>query len=693
MDQPELEAGALGLGSSRSHRFLSRLIWVYGGFTIFAAASLSLIFVPMWNGVRAQAMEAVVSGVGGLVVSVLTMTLMVLIAAFVMTGARLRYGAVGSVFVAEGENPPYAKLLALLRVGPGQAARQGQALAIGLGALLTCVASYVLWPKAVTAPVAMAEPNLIGAIIIAVAFVSLICERMIDAFPAPLLPEAPALRRVLLITTILLALAGALEIGRGVGLNSWVYWIVMALSVIPWIVAIELSLRAFARLFLPPPQPLEAHAIADSMFLAAVTGGARAPAVLIREHLGLDFARSWALSYLYSAVTPALLATALLCWGLSGLKLIDLDQRGIYERFGAPVAVLGPGIHLLPPWPIGVMRSLEYGAIHEVKVNSMRPDSALENIPAEAVPPAATNHLWDVADPAEAEYLVASQSGGGTQGFQVVSSEIHVLYRIGLTDKDAMEAVYGAENPAQLVAEAASRIVSVYFASHTLDLVMGAQRDTLAEFLRDSLARDLASYHAGVEIVSVHIESVHPPSGAAVAYHAVQAAEINANASIFNETGRAKRMAGVAQQEAHQLLASSQAGAEEKVQDAKGEAYQFNADRKAYAEGRNSFITERTYSNLVAALSQGRLTIVDHRLSASQAPIIDLRAPAATAPAPVTPPPVPTTPEGTPAPGAPSTGATLPTPPAVPPPPSAATSTGNAPDDAALTPELEGETP
>src|SRR5262249_3330331 len=155
-----------------------------------------------------------------------------------------------------------------------------------------------------------------------------------------------------------------------------------------------------------------------------------------------------------------------------------------------------------------------------------------------------------------------------------------------------------------------------------------------AEFLRDALARDLASYHAGIEIVGVHIESVHPPFGAAAAYHAVQAAEINANASIFNETGRAKRMAGVAQQEAHQQLSSSQAAATEKVEDAKGEAFQFNADRKANAEGHNSFITERTYSNLVAALSQARLTIVDHRLSASQTPIIDLRTPPSGAAAP-----------------------------------------------------------
>ena len=36
-----------------------------------------------------------------------------------------------------------------------------------------------------------------------------------------------------------------------------------------------------------------------------------------------------------------------------------------------------------------------------------------------------------------------------------------------------------------------------------------------------------------IEIVSVLIEEIHPPAGAAEAYHAVQAAEINAKRQHF----------------------------------------------------------------------------------------------------------------------------------------------------------------
>ena len=629
MDKLVEDRGSLGLGSGRAYRFVSSLVWLYGGFIVVVALGLSMAALPYFapGAIRAQALEAIASGEGGLVLSALLMAVTMLCAAQAMTAARV----VDVEYIASRYS--------LRRIGPGPVARQGQAIIIVLGAVVTCFLSWRMWPAAQSAPAAMASANILGALAIGIAFFSLIGERMMADFPAAQMPEALSLRRALLIATVLLAAAGALEIARGAGL-LWVRWIFLLLMIAPWIVAIELSLRALGRLFLPPPRPSDARAAVDSIFVALTSGGPRAPGVLIREHLGLDFTRSWALSYLMSAALPAVFATALLCWGLSGLKLIGLSERGIYERFGAPVAVLGPGIHLLLPWPIGVLRPVEFGTLHEIKVASNAPDSEAR-IPVEAIPPASTNHLWDTTAPTEAEYLVASESQGGAQGFQAVDAEIHVVYRTGLTDADAMQAVYGAEtDPATLVGEASSRVVSRYFASHTLEMVMGAQRDALAESLRASLARDIAAYHAGIEIVSVHIESVHPPAGAAAAYHQVQAAEINANASVFNETARAKRMAGVADQEAHELTTAAQASAEEKVRAADADAYLFNADRKADAEGQNSFIMERTFAAMIAALRQVRLTIVDNRLTPAQAPVIDLRgggAPAAPEAAPATP--------------------------------------------------------
>jgi regulator of protease activity HflC (stomatin/prohibitin superfamily) len=589
----------------RPHRFVRRLSLIYGGAALAALLPLLIPLLPdsVFPAAHALLAEAISGGLAATVLAALLLAVTALGATLALTWAR--YGGVR-------------------RFDPGVAARLGQAVIVPLGATAIILVAAVLWPRG--SPTALStNANVIAAFVFALAFVSLVAERTMHAFPAPQLPEAPSLRRLLLLVTLLLVASGCAELGRGAGL-AWVRWPTLLLIALPCAVAAELAVRALARMFLPAPAAGSATAVTTSILATVLTGGPRTPGALLRTHLGLDFARSWALSFLSAALLPAVFATALFCWGLSGLKLIDLGERGIYERFGAPIAVLGPGLHVLLPWPLGRLRTVEFGTIHAIAIGvDGSADDMSAGIGAEALPPASLNRLWESSHPGQADYLVASASTG-LQGFQTVSTEISVLYRVGLTDADALQSVYTVADPEALVKEAAGRLVLRYFNSRTLDAVLGAKRDNIAESLRDALSADLNSRHAGIDVVSVLIEEIHPPAGAAAAYHAVQAAQINASASVSNEIGRAKRTAGMAQQEAHQFVTAATAHAEETLRSAGAEAYQFNADRRAYADGGKSFLFERSNHNIIAALIQTPLTIVDHRLNSAQGPIIDLRA-------------------------------------------------------------------
>ncbi len=570
---------------------------------------------------RALAQELISGGAAGAALAALLLSLSALLGTLALTTARFNESV-----AREGE--PAGALPAGWRAilqRPGVAARLGQAGIAPLGAILIYLVLRILWP---TTPVAAdsTSANIAAALLIALAFSSLVAERVMADFPEPQLPEAPTLRRLLLLTTVLLGLIACAELGRGAML-SWAHWVQWLVAIVPVLIAAELALRALARLFLPAPAAAAARAVTDSMLAGVITGGPRSPAALMRSHLGLDFTRSWALSFLSAAVLPTLLGTALLCWGLTGLKLIDLGQRGIYERFGAPVAVFGPGLHLLLPWPLGRLRPVEYGTIHSVHVgvDQSGPDS-VDSVGAEDTPPASLNRLWESAHAGQANYVVPSP-GSGQQGFQSVSTEISVLYRVGLNDEAALQSVYSVADPATLIEQAGSRIVLRYFNSRTLLAVLGERRDNVAATLRDALAADMNSHQAGIEILSVLIEEIHPPPGAAGAYHAVQAAEINARASIFDERGRAERVAGVAQQEAHQLTTAANAGAAESIAVANAVAYKFDAERRAHAAGGAAFLLERTFTNLTAALDGKPLILIDHRLGSAPGPIFDMRSP------------------------------------------------------------------
>jgi regulator of protease activity HflC (stomatin/prohibitin superfamily) len=198
-----------------------------------------------------------------------------------------------------------------------------------------------------------------------------------------------------------------------------------------------------------------------------------------------------------------------------------------------------------------------------------------------------------------------------------------------LSDSAALQSVYTVADPQSLIRDDAGRLVLSFFNSRTLEEVIGARRENVAGALRDQLAADIDADHAGIEIVSVLIEEIHPPEGAAAAYHAVQAAEINATASIFDEQGRAELTAGMAQQQAHQMTTAADAKAAEIQHAADAAAYRFDADRRAFATGGKVFLLERFYGNLETALSKIPVTIIDHRLSSADGPILDLREPAA----------------------------------------------------------------
>ena len=265
-----------------------------------------------------------------------------------------------------------------LRPGPagetalvGRTARWPQAIVVPALASATCACLWTLHGMAGLPPGPATARFALGGAAIVLAFPLLIVERHLAAVSASRLPEAPAVRRLLFCCLLAWAAAGLLEIAGGLGVpftDRLMLLLVVPLSAI----ALELALRAMGRCFLPPPEPAGALAAVDSLLARLIADGVQAGGIVapVRQHLGIDFARGWALAYVRAATPHVALFLLLLCWGLSGVVLVGLDQRAIYERFGAPVAVLHPGLHAILPWPMGRVRRA--GIRHRARDHAVR---------------------------------------------------------------------------------------------------------------------------------------------------------------------------------------------------------------------------------------------------------------------------------------------------------------------------------
>src|SRR5471032_2737951 len=200
------------------------------------------------------------------------------------------------------------------------------------------------------------------------------------------------------------------------------------------------------------------------------------------------------------AFFPVLAVVAIVGWSLTGIHEIALQGRGIYERFGKPVEVFGPGLHAGLPWPLGRVLSVENGVVHEL-ATSASDAAALPLAPAEGPAPLIDNRLWDASHVNDKSQVIASSSGD-KQSFQIVNMDVRFVYRIGLTDQAALAATYNSADVPTLIRSTASRILVHDFASRTLDELLGEQRSALADDIGQAVQADLHTLDSGVEILA-----------------------------------------------------------------------------------------------------------------------------------------------------------------------------------------------
>jgi regulator of protease activity HflC (stomatin/prohibitin superfamily) len=528
-----------------------------------------------------------------------------------------------------------AVLIAIQQHGDGLAA-----LGVGLlasAALLLVAGNWNWQPSPSDNLYAQAPAKFLMAFsLLLLAFATLVLERHYSSVRSSShsneLPEAPQIAcqlRVVISVSLLLCIAVLL----GNETRQWPLRALVWIGLLPTAVAVELLLRAVLSLFAPPSQQ-EPELLAESL-LATLWRWPIKPFAHFQDELkqrfGIDLRQSWAFAYIRRALLPVVAVLLGVAWLLSGLFEIPIAERGIYERFGAPVAVWQPGIHWGLPWPLSHVQSMENGVVHELSAaagdQDLRSDPIPEPTAAEGLPPASANRLWDASHVAEKSQIIASEvstGAGNRQSFHIVNMDVRFMYRIGLSDGAALKGCYTSADAPALIRSAANRILVRYFASRTLEGVLGETRTRMAADIGSQLQADLDTLNSGIEIMTTVLEAIHPPAAAANAYHAVQAAQINAQAIISRERGNSAQQVNLAQLRAGIARDQATAAARETLAVADVAKRRFIAERDAYQQGGKAFLMEQYFAQLAQGLSNARVVLVDHRLPAAST-TIDLR--------------------------------------------------------------------
>ena len=497
---------------------------------------------------------------------------------------------------------------------------------LGAWALLVVVSIEQVWNLALPAA-AVGISATVGAVLaLVLAFGLLVLERQLAQENPTQWPEAASLAQLTRVAIISLV-AGALCLLFASDTAVWPVRLAVLVGILPGLVAFELLLRAVLSVFSPQREQLEPTLLARS-FVADMLCWPPQPLMLLQHELhnrfGIDLRQIWAFSYMRRALLPVLALVAAVGWLLTGIHEIPLNGRGIYERFGKPAQVFGPGLHAGLPWPLGRVLNVENGVVHELATSVGENPPPVQAEPAEGPAPVTANRLWDASHVNDKSQVIAS-SRGEQQSFQIVNMDVRFVYRIGLSDQAALAATYNSADVPTLIRSTASRILVHDFASRTLDGLLGADRVGLGEEIGRAVQSDLQKLDSGVEILATVVEAIHPPAGAANAYHSVQAAQIGAQALISRERGAAAQASNQARLQASLARDQASANAREIAAAAQAADLQFSAEQKAYTSAGQAFVVEQYLSQLSQGLSHSKLLVLDHRLGGSNAPTIDLR--------------------------------------------------------------------
>lgn len=504
---------------------------------------------------------------------------------------------------------------------------------IALTAIFVAVAIYLTTVNLKAAPEQVTVLNNaipVNSLLLAITFALLVCERMLSYRPIrdwPMHNLSVGMLRVLLSIFLLITISLALFT-----YIPWLsLWLMKIASLILLLVAIETGIRVFTALFYIPA-PDKPHPFITRSLVAEQYQWPIRPLQQMRrkifQHFGVDVSKIQAFRLIGQIFVPVVFGVVVVGWLVSGLNQVALDNRGVYERFGHPVTVLKPGLHVGLPWPFGKVVKVDYGAVHELKLSEAEaPEKTLPLKIADSVEgpaPQDSWRLWDNSHTTDQAQLIASAIGD-KQSFQIVNMDIRLIWRVGMQDTDAMKSLYQTEDLPTLIQRVARQVLAQYFAHQQLDDLLNEQRSTMSATLNKEIQQRLNRLDTGVELLYTRIESIHPPAGAANAYHGVQAAQIAANAGIMREKGYAATVTNDAQRKATVAIDKAKAAANELQAQANKSQLRYIAEYDAWKINPEAYINERRYQTYSKALSQTPLLIIDNQASGVNEPMLDLR--------------------------------------------------------------------
>ena len=320
----------------------------------------------------------------------------------------------------------------------------------------------------------------------------------------------------------------------------------------------------------------------------------------LEENTGITMRGLWSVKLMGKLIAPSLIAIFLLFWISTGIVEIGSGQAGALYNFGKLSSVpLEPGLHLTLPWPFGKTVIYNTDEVSSITIG-YRSDTSSDNV-------------WTQTHGSEEYELLL---GGGEE---LVSINLCIEYKIS----DLNDYLVNCANPVAILEASAYELVADKTIVTDLNTLLSVDREAFAADFKTDLIEKISVRNMGLEIVSVVLESIHPPLGIADIYQRLVSAEIEAQTRIMN--AKASAIVKICEAESNYASTVSTATAEQlsKIAEAQSEVAVFMASVAADNEYRDAYRYYKYMNAVIKYYENGKIVILGSGVDDSRIVIVE----------------------------------------------------------------------
>ncbi|EHJ47903.1 HflK protein [Solidesulfovibrio carbinoliphilus subsp. oakridgensis] len=250
-------------------------------------------------------------------------------------------------------------------------------------------------------------------------------------------------------------------------------------------------------------------------------------------------------------------------WLASGIYIVEPDEAGIVQRFGAYAYSTGPGPHYHLPFPVETVKTPKVSQVRRVEVgfhsNYGRDGASLQNkaVPEESLMLTGDENIVDV------QFIVQYQ----------VNNPVNYLFKI--------------DHPDQTLKSAAEAAMREVMGDAKIDSVLTAGKLKVQTDAKALLQAMLNRYDSGMDVLAVQLQDVHPPREVVDAFKDVASAREDKVRLVNEADAYANDILPKARGRAAAILNEAAAYREQVIRRAKGGADRFSALRVEYEKAKD----------------------------------------------------------------------------------------------------------